>query len=130
MELFLKLAAAAVICAFFCSVLRRYAPDHALALGILGCCLCLLPLAGLVSSILDTMRQLRDLSGVEPFVFAPLLKMAAIGLLSQLAESACRESGEQTLAGAVSLCGTLASAYVCLPLITAVMDFLKELMMR
>ena len=67
---------------------------------------------------------------MEPLVFSPLLKLAAIGILAQLAGSFCRESGQQALASAVTLCGSVAAVYVCLPIMTAVLDFLKELMMR
>lgn len=130
MDLFYKLTAVAVICSFLCVVLQKKASDHALILGILGCCIILVPLSGMVGSVVETMRSIRELAGIDPLVFAPLLKMTAIGILTQLAEAFCREGGQQTLAQSVALCGSLTAVYVCLPLVQTVLDFLKELMLR
>ena len=51
------------------------------------------------------LRRLASLAGVNPVLLAPVLKAAAVGLLTQLTESFCKDAGQQALAKAVELGG-------------------------
>lgn len=94
------------------------------------CCvaLCGILAAELLEPVLDLIDQMTDMAGISRAVFGPVLKAAAIGILSQMAGSFCRDAGEGALAGAVELGGALAILYVSLPLFSAVLDLLETLM--
>ena len=94
------------------------------------CCvaLCGILAAELLEPVLYLIDQLTDMAGISRAVFGPVLKAAAIGVLSQMAGSFCRDASEGALAGAVELGGALAILYVSLPLFSAVLDLLETLM--
>jgi len=128
MEQIFEIAALAALGAVLCVSVRRTSPEYALALSAV-CCVCALGCAArLLSPVLSFLRQLQQMSGMSAAVLSPLLKTVAIGFLTQLSGSFCQEAGEQALAKAVELCGTLLAVYASLPLASAVLELLREML--
>ena len=86
-----KLIAAALLCCILCLLLQKQAPELTLALCALGCVLCLLLTLPFFSQLLEFLKKLETLTGLSGAVFSPLLKTAAVGMLSQLAGALCRD---------------------------------------
>ena len=64
---------------------------------------------------------------VNPALLAPVLKAAAVGLLTQLTESFCKDAGQQALAKAVELGGGVLALYALLPLASSVAELLQRM---
>ena len=122
-----KLIAAALLCCILCLLLQKQAPELTLALCALGCVLCLLLTLPFFSQLLEFLKKLETLSGLSGTVFSPLLKTAAVGILSQLAGALCRDGGRQALAGTVELCGGILCLYLSLPLLELVLSLLQNM---
>ena len=122
-----KLIAAALLCCVLCLLLQKQAPELTLVLCVLGCVLCLLTTLPLFSQILECVKRLEALTGLSGAVFSPLLKTAAVGILSQLAGALCRDGGRQSLAGTVELCGGILCLYLSLPLLELVLSLLQNM---
>ena len=122
-----KLIAAALLCCILCLLLQKQAPELALVLCVLGCVLCLLTTLPLFSQILEFVKRLEALTGLSGAVFSPLLKTAAVGILSQLAGALCRDGGRQALAGTVELCGGILCLHLSLPLLELVLSLLQNM---
>lgn len=108
--------AAAVIAAFLATVLRRYAPEQALAVGLLTGALLLF---AAFSESLPLFRQLETLlskSGVSDEYTTILFKALGVSLFTQLAADACRDAGEQGLAAKTELVGKLGLLTLAMPL--------------
>ena len=61
-------------------------------------------------------------------MFAPLFKTAAIGLLSQLAGTLCRDSGQQQALGqTIEICSGFLCIYLALPLLEMVLSLLQTM---
>ena len=120
-----KLIAAALLCCVLCLLLQKQAPELTLVLCVLGCGLCLLTTLPLFSQILEFVKRLEALTGLSGAVFSPLLKTAAVGILSQLAGALCRDGGRQ--AGTVELCGGILCLYLSLPLLELVLSLLQNM---
>lgn len=126
MEIFLKILAL-VMTGCAAALLLREGSFRLLA------ALCCLALCGvfavqLIEPILNMVSKLSGLAGVSSAVFGPVLRGVAIGILAETAASYCKDAGEQALAGMVELGGVLAILYVSLPLFSAAMDMLEQLM--
>ena len=94
------------------------------------CCvaLCGILAAELLEPVLDLINRLTDMAGVSRTVFGPVLKATAIGILSQLAGSFCRDAGEGALAQRIDVgvrIGVVASA---LPAAAEIMERIAELL--
>lgn len=122
-----KLIAAALLCCVLCLLLQKQAPELTLVLCVLGCVLCLLTTLPLFSQIMEFVKRLEALTGLSGAVFSPLLKTAAVGILSQLAGALCRDGGRQSLAGTVELCGGILCLYLSLPLLELVLSLLQNM---
>ena len=117
METVGKLIAAALICCALSLLLRKQAPELTLALCAVVCALCFLTVLPFFSPVLAFVRRLEEITGLSQAVFAPLFKTAAIGLLSQLAGTLCRDSGQQALGQTIEICSGFLCIYLALPLL-------------
>lgn len=128
MDTFVKIITVCLLCAMLCVILRRYSPENALILSVLGCTAALAAALRLFAPILEFLQTLRSIAGLEPAAFSPLLKSVGIGALSQIAGAYCLDAGEKALAQTVELCGTILCALCALPLGNLVLEMLKKLM--
>ncbi len=108
--------AAAVMAAFLAVVLRRNAPEQALAVSLIAG---VLILVAAVSSALPVFREVETMlssAGTATEYVTVLFKALGACLLTQLAADACRDAGEQGLATKAELAGKLAMLTLALPL--------------
>ena len=122
-----KLVAAALLCSVICLLLKKQTPELTLCLCVLACALCFLSSLPFFSPILAFFHRLEELTGLSGAVFAPLFKTAAIGLLSQLSGTICRDSGQQALAQAIEISCGFISFYLALPLLEMVLSLLQTM---
>lgn len=127
METIGKLIAAALICCALNLLLRKQAPELTLALCAVVCALCFLTVLPFFSPVLAFVRRLEEITGLSQAVFAPLFKTAAIGLLSQLAGTLCRDSGQQALGQTIEICSGFLCVYLALPLLEMVLSLLQTM---
>ena len=108
--------AASIIAAFLATVLRRFAPEQALAVGLLAGAVLLF---AAFSESIPLFRQVESLlskSGAPSEYITVLFKALGVALLTQLAADACRDAGEQGLAAKTELVGKLGLLTLAMPL--------------
>ena len=127
METGYQICAVAAVCAILCAVLKRYSPDYAVLLSILCCAAALMASLRLFAPVLDFLRRLRELTDIEPALFTPLLKTAAIGILAQISGAFCLDAGETALGKAVELSAAVLALVCLLPLGTAVLEAVQTM---
>lgn len=114
--------AAAVIAAFLATVLRRYAPEHGLALGLAAGAVILVAALSEALPLFRELESLLERSGASQEYVNVLLRALGVCLLTELAADTCRDAGEQGLACKAELVGKLALLTVSLPLFRKVGD--------
>lgn len=124
----LKVAAAAVTAALCAVVVRKQSPEIALALGIGACALVMLSCSGAFSSVMELADKLAETGGLSARVVEPVMKTAGIAIVTRLAADFCKDAQEGGLASAVELAGTALSLAAALPLMSAVLDVLIQLL--
>ena len=119
MELTFQAAALCVTAALGAVFLKRGTPELGLLLSLAaaGAVLGLLlsrgrEAAGLLDRLLEGTELDREL-------FAPLVKIVGISLVSRLGADLCRDGGQSALASLVELCGTCCALLAAAPLLTA-----------
>lgn len=126
MEL-MNLVMAAVVAAFLAVILRRYLPEQALAVGLIGGAI-ILAAAGIgAEPVLDEIRVMLSDGGVPEEYVTVLFKALGVCLLTQLAADACRDAGEQGLAAKAEFAGKIAMLVLALPLFRKVGDIALSL---
>ena len=108
MELAAKAAALGVCAALMALLLKKSNAELALCLGLGAAAAILLAALGLAEDILDAAERARELSGLSPALFSPVVKCVGIGLICGLGSEACKDAGSGQLASAVELAGAAA----------------------
>ncbi len=81
-------------------------------------------LSGLVALI----RELVDCAEVDSDLVRPLMKTAAVAIVTMLTASVARDAGQTAIAATVQLCGSLLALCLAAPLVHAVLTLVAELL--
>lgn len=123
-----RVGAAAIIAAICAVVIRRQAPEIALALGVCAGALVVLFCSGALSSAVAFLDKLAEVGGLSAAVLGPVLKTAGIAVVTHLAAAFCRDAQESALASAVELAGTALALAAALPLMSAALELMTGLL--
>lgn len=128
MELFVDLCGVAITVSGAALFLRKNADLMATLLSVSLCIGAGAFALHLLSPVLDFLGQLQALSGLSETMVAPLFKTVAVGFLTKITASVCRDASQTAVADAVELGGSILALYMSLPLLNAVLALLRELM--
>ena len=127
MTALIQAAALGLAGALISILLRKQAPELALALSIAISIVA----AGLAVSLFQDLKEIIDLAGeqtgLSPAIISPVLKCVGIGVVTRLSTELCKDAGQGAIASAVELCGTACAMVTALPLIRALMEMIGEL---
>ena len=123
-----RVVAIAVVSAVMCCVVRDHASSVAIAISLMACTMILFISLQFLSPVLDVVKRLQGLTGLSGPVVEPMLKVAGIGILTQLCGTVCEDAGEKTLQSAVQTGGTFLCLYASMPLLSSVLDLLEDML--
>ena len=125
-----RIAAVAVIVALMCCIIRDHAPSLAVVLSIGACVAVLLVSLQFLAPVLQVVKRLQELTGLSDSAVAPMLKIAGIGILTQVCGTVCEDAGEKTLHNAVQIGGTFLCLHAAMPLLSSVLDLLEDMLTK
>ena len=123
----LRIAAAALITALCCVVLRKQTPELALALGITGGALVLWMVASALTYVTEFLFRLSEQAGLSEAVLRPVIKVIGIALVAKIAGEFCRDAKEGGVAAFLDLAGTVTALVSTIPLMQAVLNTISDL---
>ena len=77
--------------------------------------------------IQDMVELLLGRAGLEGRLFAPILKIIAISVVTKLGGDVCRDSGQKALGTVIDLAGTFCSLLAAEPLLQGALSLLTQL---
>ena len=128
METFLQIVGLALIAACCCLMLRGQASVLAMLLSLLACVVIYAAVFSVLKPVLELIRTIHNMTGLEQAVTSPMMKVVGIGAVSHIISSVCEDAGEKALGQAIEIGCTMMSLYVSLPLLSAVVKLLSELL--
>ena len=128
MEQFFQVLAVALITVTAILFLRKRAGEFTLILALLCISVLCYFAVSMLQPVLELLDRLEELSGVNTAVLSPVMKTAMIGILTNIGAGVCADSGENGIAKMVEFCGTAAALYLSVPLISAVLEMLDNLL--
>lgn len=123
----MKITALALVTVVLCVLIRENQKPLSVLLSLLACVGIMLLGIAILDPILEVFKKFAGLSGMEDEVVSPMLKVAGIGLMTQIAAGICQDAGESALGKTVELCGTVLSMYAALPLLLAVLELVESM---
>lgn len=124
----MKITALALVAVVLCVVIRENQKPLSVLLSLLACIGIMLLGIAILDPILEVFKKLVGFSGMEDEIISPMLKVAGVGLMTQVAAGICQDAGENALGKTVELCGTVLAMYAALPLLLAVLDLVESMM--
>lgn len=115
----------AAVCAM---TIRKQTPELAVLLTICAGTLILLYCSGALATVTQFMDELVEVGGLSPGIVAPVVKATGIAIITRMSADFCRDAKEGALAAAVETAGCIFALLVVLPLMSAVLDLLNELL--
>ena len=109
-------AAAAMICFTLRSAHRQAGEAVAVAAGLM----LLFSAMTQAAAAMEAMNDLSRMAGLGQDAVALLLKLVAMAYITEFSAQACRDAGEEGLAGKAALCGKMLLLAQTLPLITEI----------
>ena len=126
MALYLKCAGAALVGVVLVLTLGR--KEMGLVLSVAVCAMIALAAAEYLEPVLDLLRRLEELGGLDGAMIAVLLKCVGIGLITEIAGMVCTDSGNASLAKALQLLGTAAVLWLAVPLFDGLLTLIQEIL--
>lgn len=123
-----KVAALAVAAALCAVVVKKQAPEIALALALAAGAALLLSCAQALEGVLGLVDELAQAGGLSAAAVKPVVKVAGIAVVTRIAAGICRDAQEGGLAGFVETAGTILALFATVPLLTAVLSTLTGLL--
>lgn len=127
MEQVITMAAVCLLGSVLAVLLKKTNPEMALLLTGAAAFVGLVLLSRSVEEITAFLREMVTMGDLLPELFTPLLKTAAIALVSRIGSDLCRDAGESAMASLVETAGAFGAILVSLPLMEAVWEMLQVL---
>ena len=126
METLIKIVGLCLTAAVLTALLKQNEPTFSLLLAFAAVLLGGVLLVSTVSDAAALGDELIALTGLSPALFAPLLKVAAVALVTRVSAALCADAGQSALGRMTETAGAFCALGCALPLLRAVIDLLKN----
>ena len=113
----MKVFILAIVIAFLCMILKHIRPEYALICQLCGVVVLVLFLMSSFDDVVASLEELISGSGIDSSFLGLLLKALSFSILTDIAASICRDSGNNTLANGVELAGKTVIVVLTLPIL-------------
>ena len=128
MEGFLQAFAAVLLAVILGLVLAKQSTDWAVLLTTGVSCMVLAVGAVYLQPVLDFVRELQTLSGLDPQMLTVVLKAVGIGLISEIAALICLDAGNAALGKGIQILASLTVLWLSLPLMRALLELVQKIL--
>lgn len=128
MTLFLQVCGAVLIGVILVLALKNNSKETGTILAITVCCMTALAGLHYLQPVIDFLRTLKRLGGLDSTMVSILLKVTGIGIVSEIAGLVCKDAGNESMGKAMQLLGTAVILYLSMPLFTALIDLLQKIL--
>lgn len=125
---FLQISGAVLLAVILVLALKSYCKEISTILAITVCCLTGLTALRYLQPVLEFLKKLEDLGGLDEVMIEILLKATGIGILSEIANLVCKDAGNESMGKSMQLLGTAVILYLSLPLFQTLIELLQTIL--
>ena len=130
MEYYLQAVAMILITALFGILLdgegRRFVPIVSLA----ACCMIFWGMVRYLEPMLDLLKRIQELADISAQMLSVLVKAVGISMIARLAQTICKDAGQNALAGAVGILSDGVLLWISIPLVEELLELMQEVLGR
>lgn len=128
MDTYWKTIAGMLIAMILWVCLQKQEKDAALLLSLAACILGISVALKALSPVLDMLRQLETLGKLENGILSVLMKVAGIGLVTELAGMICADAGNSTLEKTIRFLGSITMLTLSVPVFQMLLKLIQEIL--
>lgn len=127
MDIIWKAIGGTLITVVLSLVLGKRNPDIAAVLSLGVCCMLLMTAMAFLQPVVEFMRQLGTLAGLNSGILEILMKSVALSLLSRLASMLCADAGNSALGKGIEIAAICAILWIAIPLFSGLIELVKDI---
>lgn len=128
MGIFLKACGAVLISVILVLIVGKSNRDFAMILTIMVCCMVAIAAMEYIRPVLDFLNKVEDIGGLDHNMIGILLKIAGIGLISDISSLVCADSGSTSLGKIVKILSCVVILWLSLPLYAMFIELLQRIL--
>ena len=125
---FLQISGAVLLAVILVLALKSYCKEIGTILAITVCCLTGLTALRYLQPVLEFLKKLEDLGGLDEVMIEILLKSTGIGIITEIANLVCKDAGNESMGKSMQLLGTAVILYLSLPLFQTLIELLQKIL--
>lgn len=128
MDIFIKATAAVLVGVVLSLVLAKQNKENSLLITVLVCCLVCITAMNYFHPLIEFMRKLERMGGLDPELFSILLKAVGIGLLAEISALICADFGNGAMGKTLQILAVIVILWISLPLLNKLMDLISGIL--
>lgn len=130
MSTFLKAVSGILITTVICLVLNKRDKDVSALLSIAVCSMVAMAAMHFLEPVVEFLGQLQALGQMDSQMLTVLLKCTGIGLLSEITNLICADSGNAALGKMLQFLASALILWLAIPLLTSLTDLLQDILTK
>ena len=128
MTLFLQACAGVLLAVFLILTLGSHGKNMGNLLAMAICCMVAGIALGYLRPVMDFLKQLENLGNLNGELIRILLKIAGIGMLTEITSMVCSDAGNSSMGKTLQLLGSVVILWLSVPIFNMLMDLLQEIL--
>jgi len=125
---FVKAAAIALISVILCQVLAKQNKDISSLLCLAACALIAIVAMQYIHPMIDFFRRLKVIGQLDPELFGILIKAVGVGILSEITEMVCVDSGNSAVGKSLHILAIAVIIWLSLPLLNTFIQMIENVL--
>ena len=121
MELLIKASAVGIAAGIIGLVIKKSNPEMSAALGAAAAAAICFAAVGFAAPLRELAELIGSMTDSGGLFIAPVMKCAAIAIVTKLAAELCRDSAQSAAAASVELAGSICALSVAMPLVISML---------
>ncbi len=121
MELLIKASAVGIAAGMICLVIKKSNPELSAVLGAAAAVAICFAAVSFAAPLEELASLIKSMTSSGELFIAPVMKCAAIAIVTKLASELCRDSSQSAVASSVELAGSICALSVAMPLIISML---------
>lgn len=128
MAMFWKAIVGALIAVILCLAVGKQQKDLSLILNMAVCCMVCLMGITYLEPVLEFLRELEALGGLQKDMLGILLKAVGISLTAEISGMICADGGNASLGQAIRILANALVLYLSLPIMRTMLDLVQKIL--
>lgn len=128
MDFFLKVTAIILMTSVLSLVLTKQSADISLTLIVTVCCVVITAALSYIQPIWNFLLRLVEIGGIRSELLEILLKVVGIGMISQITELVCADSGNKSLGKSLQILTSALILCLSIPILDEMVSLIESLL--